>query len=210
MDLKSLRDIPTSFALAKRALVVCFSCTIILVVGSLSWAFYVTNHFAETAYILTESGQMALAKGISSAEVDLYRRPEIKSHIYHFHRLFWDVDQFVVERNMDQALNMTGQAGKQMYLTLKAKGHYNIIKAQNLIQNLRIDSVHISDNTIPYKGTVFGVLTVRRTDQKNNKREDSFKADFDLHNVARTDDNPHGLLIENYHVETKEIPKKKI
>ena len=94
-------------------------------------------------------------------------------------------------------------------MTLKAKGHYNKIRSQNLVQKLQIDSVHITDNVLPYKATVFGVLSVSRTDQEYNKREDRFKADFELHNVARTDENPHGLLIENYHVETVEIPQKK-
>ncbi|QCX00658.1 hypothetical protein FGM00_11275 [Aggregatimonas sangjinii] len=203
MNLNSLKDIPTSFALAKKAIIMCFITTTLLVLGSLSWAFYVTKNFAETAYILTDHGQMALAKGLTSSEVDDYRLPEIKSHIYTFHRLFWNIDQFLVDRNMNIAMNLTGESGKQLYLTLKAKGHYTKIKTQNLIQNLQIDSVSVDANSKPYKAAVYGKLKVSRTDQQG-RRTDRFTAYFDLHNVARTDLNPHGLLIENYDVSTSE------
>ncbi len=207
MNLKSLKDIPTSFALAKKAMAISLITSLIITIGSLSWAFYVTRHFAETAYILTENGQMALAKGISSTDVDLYRSPEIKSHIYTFHRLFWNIDQFVQERNMNRALTMTGHSGKQLYLTLKAKGHFSKIKNQNLVQHLQIDSVQVDDRQKPYKAAVYGQLKISRTDQRN-ERIDKFTAFFDLHNVARTDDNPHGLLIENYDASTVEIEKE--
>ncbi len=209
MNIKSLKDIPTSFALAKKAMAICLVTSLALTIGCLSWAFYVTRHFAETAYILTENGQMALAKGISSTEIDLYRTPEIKSHIYTFHRLFWNIDQFVVERNMNTALSMTGHSGKQVYMSLKASGHYSKIKSQNLVQTLQIDSLDLDDTKTPYEAAVYGKLTVKRTDQEKNQKVDLFKATFNLHNVARTDENPHGLLIENYEPDTREMPKKK-
>lgn len=207
MNLKSLKDIPTSFALAKKAMAICLITSLIITIGSLSWAFYVTRHFAETAYILTENGQMALAKGISSTDIDTYRTPEIKSHIYTFHRLFWNVDQFSFERNMNSALTMTGHAGKQLYLSLKAKGHFAKIKSQNLIQHLEIDSLQLDDSKTPYKAMLYGKLKISRTDQRN-ERVDAFSASFELHNVSRTDENPHGLLIENYDATTNAITKK--
>jgi len=207
MDLKSLKNIPTSFALAKLAILLSLSTSVIVVLGSLAWVFYVTTHFAETAYILTENGQMALAKGITSTEVDNYRRPEIKSHIYTFHRLFWNIDQVIGERDMNIALNLAGNNVKQLYLTLKANGHYGKMKSQNLVQNLHVESIEIVDSTYPYKATLIGELTVSRTDQDTRSR-DKFTATMTVKNVTRTDINPHGLLIENYDVVTKEIIDK--
>lgn len=204
MNLNSLKDIPTSFSLAKKAIVMCIAVSTVVCLGSLSWAFYVTTNFAETAYILTDNGQMALAKGISTADVEAFREPEIKNHINMFHHLFWDFDQYSLEHNMDRALHLIGNSGKELYLTLKAKGHFSKIKTQNLVQTLTIDSLKLNTTMSPAKAAVYGKLKIKRTDQYKEKT-DQFTAFFDLHTVLRTDENPHGLLIENYDVQTTPI-----
>lgn len=204
MDLKSLKDIPTSFALAKRAIILSLTVSLIIGVGSLSWALYISKNFAETAYIITDTGQTALAKGISSAELLSYRSPEVKNHIEKFHRLFWNIDQFNMQKDIERSLYLIGSTGKELYLSLKAKGHYTKIKTQNLVQTLYIDSMKINMDMAPYKAAVYGKLNIKRTDQLNEKT-DMFVAFFDLMDVARTDENPHGLLIENYDVTTQAV-----
>lgn len=207
MDLKSIKDIPTSFSLAKRALVVCLVVSILNTIAIASWAFYITNTFGETAYIITESGQTALAKGISSSEFAHYREPEIKNHIKTFHQRFWNLDQFSIQKNMTSALHLIGNTGKQLYLSMKANGHFSKIRNQNLVQTLIADSVLFDTRVTPYKCAYYGKLKIKRTDQVKEKVE-LFSAFFDLHNVTRTDLNPHGLLIENYDVSTRPVPKR--
>jgi len=209
MDLKSLKNIPKSFALAKLAILLSLVTAVIVVLSSLAWVFYVTTHFAETAYILTENGQMALAKGLNATEIDDYRRPEIKSHIYTFHRLFWNIEGDIGERDMNVALSLAGNSVKQLYLTLKANGHYGKMRNQNLVQHLHIKNIEIVDSTYPYTATLTGELTVSRTDQ-NLRSRDEFTATMVIQNVTRTDINPHGLLIESYDVKTNEIDTRSL
>jgi conjugative transposon TraK protein len=201
MDLKSLKDIPANFLLAKRAIAICLLVSLVTCIAMTSWAFYVTKNFAQTAYVLTSNGQLALAKGITAVEFTAFREPEIKNHINIFHRLFWNLDQFNIKQNMDKALYLIGNSGKQLYLSMTASGHYSSIENQNLLQTLAIDSIALELNMNPYKAAVYGKLKIERTDQQNQKTE-LFRAYFNLLNVARTDENPHGLLIENYDVET--------
>ncbi|MEL6918957.1 MAG: hypothetical protein AAFO99_14655 [Bacteroidota bacterium] len=204
MDLKSLKDIPSSFDLAKKAMVISMVVCLLISTGSLAWAFYITKNFAKTAYIITDNGQLALASGITPEKMDAYRNPEIKNHIATFHRLFWNFDQFSMEGNINRALHLTGNSGKELYLSLKAKGHFQKIRSQNLIQSLLVDSIKVNQNTIPVTGALYGKLKVKRTDQKNERTE-FFSALFELQDVARTDENPHGLLIENYDVKINAI-----
>lgn len=204
MDLKSLKDIPTSFALAKRAIIMSLAVSLIVSLGSLIWANQMSKKFGEKAYIITDRGQTALAQGISSSELSGYRLPEVKNHIKKFHRLFWNIDQFNMQTNTEESLYLIGSTGKELYLSLKAKMHYTRIKTQNLVQNLTIDSMKIDMDISPYKAAVYGKLNIKRTDQENEKT-DLFVAYFDLMDVARTDENPHGLLIENYDVTTQAV-----
>lgn len=205
MDLKSLKDIPTSFSLAKRALIVCLIVSIMNTIAITAWAFYITNTFGETAYIITDSGQMALAKGLGDTEFADYREPEIKNHIKNFHQRFWNLDQFSIQNNMTSALHLIGNSGKQLYLSMKANGHFSKIRNQNLVQTLALDSIVLDTRVNPYRCGYYGKLKIRRTDQVKEKVE-ILSAVFDVHNVTRTDLNPHGLLIENYDVNTRPLP----
>ena len=188
MDLKSLKDIPASFALAKRAMLFCLIVASLVSIGSLVWAYITTNNIKNTAYMITQEGQAALIHSVSSSTIDTYREPEIVNHI-------------------DNALYLAGEAGRRLYQTLEASGHFANLKTENLIQKLEIDSIKVNDRATPYQGEFYGKLRVLRTDQKLES-VNTLTANFVLYNVARTDRNPHGLLIENYSLESKYLIRK--
>ena len=204
MDLQSLKNIPASFALAKKALFYGLIVSLLMSTGSLVWAFVITKAIRNTAYILTEDGQAALIKGVSVNEIDVYRKPEILNHIRMFHKSFWEIDQFNFERRINKALYLSGRSGKQLYKTLQANGHLAKLVTENLTQKIEIDSIKVNDQVIPYEARLYGKLKVSRTDQKVESVNE-FRAKFVLHNVARTNQNPHGLLIENYLLQSKPV-----
>ncbi|GAA0716315.1 conjugative transposon protein TraK [Aquimarina litoralis] len=204
MDLKSLKNIPASFALAKRALLYCLIISTLISIGSLVWAFVTTNNIKNTAFVLTKDGQAAMMQGISLNEVDEFRKPEIINHIKMFHESFWEIDQFNYKRRIDRALYLSGRSGKQLFKTLQANGHLAKLVTENLTQKIDIDSIKVNDKVTPYKAKFYGKLRVSRTDQKVESVNE-FRANFVLHNVARTNENPHGLLIENYLLKSKPI-----
>lgn len=204
MDLKELRNIPNSFSLAKKGIVFSFLLSIIVLFSCLVWTIYVIGKYSETIYIVTENGQAVAARSVSSNEVDNYRLPEIKNHVKVFHKLFWEYDQFSYERRVDEALYLIGESGKDLYLTLKANGHFSRIQSENLVQKMNIDSLIIDDKVIPYRAIVYGKIKITRTDQKATQTN-SFSSNFQIYNVSRTEQNPHGLLIENYTVRNENL-----
>lgn len=204
MDLQSLKNIPASFALAKRALFYCLIVSMGISISSLIWAFITTNNLKNTAFVLTKEGQAAMMQGIALNEVDVYRKPEILNHIKMFHKAFWEIDQFNYERRINKALYLSGRSGKQLFKTLQANGHLAKIVTENLTQKIDIDSIKVNDKLTPYQAQLFGKLRVSRTDQKTESINE-FRAKFVLHNVARTNKNPHGLLIENYLLQSKPV-----
>lgn len=202
MDLKSLRDIPASFALAKRALLFCIIIASLVSIGSLVWAYFTAKTIRNTAFMITEEGQAALIHGVTSSTIDTYRKPEIVNHVKMFHSYFWEIDQFNYERRIDNALYLAGESGRRLFQTLEASGHFANLKTENLIQKLEIDSINVNDKVRPYKAEFYGKLRVLRTDQRLES-VNTLMASFVLYNVARTDRNPHGLLIENYSLESE-------
>ncbi|SIR72194.1 MULTISPECIES: hypothetical protein [unclassified Chryseobacterium] len=198
MDLKKLREIPSTYSLVKKALFLNFFITLIAIVSSSVWAVYVSKVFTKKIYVITEKGQAAIANSMNNdKDYENYRLPEIKNHIKVFHRLFFGYDQFSYDNNINEALYLIGNSGKQLYLSLKANGHFARIQSQNLVQKLDIDSIKVNDKVYPYQAFVYGKLNVSRVDQ-NVSSKNLFFASFDVYNVARTENNPHGLLIENY------------
>jgi conjugative transposon TraK protein len=206
MNLKSLKDIPASFSLAKRALLFCMIFSIVISLGSMVWAYYTIRYVKNTAYILTKDGQAALISVIDMNEIDHYRKPEILNHINMYHSYFWDIDQFNYKRRIDNALYLAGNSGKELFQTLEASGHFAKIVTENLTQKIEVDSIKIEEETYPYKAEIYGKLHVFRTDQKAESTN-KLRAKFILYNVSRTDKNPHGLLIENYHLELNPFGK---
>ena len=86
-----------------------------------------------------------------------------------------------------------------MYKTLVANRHYSNMSSNNLKNRLVVDSIIVEDRTVPYLGAFYGKVIVKRTDQELENVQNIF-ATFEVHNVDRTVENPHGLLIENYNV----------
>lgn len=207
MDLKSLKDIPASFALAKKALLFCLIISSLVFIGSLVWAYFTAKTIRNTAFMITEDGQAALIHGVTSSTIDTYRKPEIINHIKMFHSYFWEIDQFNYERRIDNALYLAGESGRRLFQTLEAGGHFANLRTENLVQKLEVDSIKVNDKVTPYQAEFYGKLRVLRTDQKLES-VNTLKATFVLYNVARTDRNPHGLLIENYSLESKYSSKK--
>ncbi|RLJ30719.1 conjugative transposon TraK protein [Chryseobacterium sp. 7] len=202
MDLKKLREIPSTYSLVKKALFLSFFITVIAIVSSGIWAVYISKVFTKKIYVLTEKGQAAIANSMNNEDYENYRLPEIKNHIKVFHRLFFGYDQFSYDKNINEALYLIGNSGKQLYLSLKANGHFARIQSQNLVQKLDIDSIKVNDKEYPYHASVYGKLRVSRVDQ-NVSTKNLFYASFDLYNVSRTENSPHGLLIENYLFKSK-------
>jgi hypothetical protein len=206
MNLASLKDIPASFSLAKRAVLFCFIVSLTVSIGSLLWTHFTIQNVKNTAYVLTNEGQAALIMSIDKNDIDNYRRPEIMNHIKMFHSHFWEIDQFNYKRRIDRALNLSGDSGKDLFQSLEASGHFAKIVTENLTQEIEVDSITVADQSYPYHAQFFGKLRVLRTDQRIES-VNTIRAQFILYNVSRTDMNPHGLLIDNYHLELSPIRK---
>ena len=130
---------------------------------------------------------------------------EAKSHISLFHTYFFtlDPDDKVIERNISKALYMADASAKKQYNNLKETGYYANIIAGNISQQISIDSITVNIKSEPYFFHCYGTEKIIRP---NSIVTRNLITQGYLRNVSRSDNNPHGFLIERWEtLENKDI-----
>ena len=130
---------------------------------------------------------------------------EAKSHISLFHTYFFtlDPDDKVIEKNISKALYMADASAKKQYNNLKETGYYANIIAGNISQQITIDSITVNTKSEPY---FFHCYATEKIIRPNSIVTRNLITQGYLRNVSRSDNNPHGFLIERWEtLENKDI-----
>ena len=130
---------------------------------------------------------------------------EARDHVKMFHHYFFtlDPDEKVIQGNLTKALYHADHSAKQQYDNLKENGYYSNLIAGNVSQEIDTDSIYISTNKYPFYFRFFGQQKIIRptTIVTRNLITEGY-----LRNVARSDNNPHGFLIEKWRtLENKDV-----
>lgn len=122
---------------------------------------------------------------------------EARDHVSMFHRYFFtlDPDDRVIEGNLAKALYLSDGSAKRQYDNLKETGYYSNIISGNISQEINIDSVNVNIKQQPYYFKCYGTIRIIRP---NSIVTRSLITEGFLRNVARSDHNPHGFLIERW------------
>ncbi|GAB4043359.1 conjugative transposon protein TraK [Spirosoma jeollabukense] len=196
-NFRYLRNIESSFHFV-RAIVFL---ALIGLLGFASWVAYLSyknsHESREKIYVLDSSGKsimLALAQ-----EQNANRPAEAKDHVKTFLKLFFnqEPDEKAIDENMKQAAYLGDESITRHYLDLREKGFYTKLLQGNTIQKIMIDSVGLDMSKSPYYCSIHArILLVRATNITFRK----LKADCYLIDATRTDNNPHGFVIERFRV----------
>ncbi len=130
---------------------------------------------------------------------------EARDHIKTFHQFFFslDPDDKVIKINITKALYLADNSVKRIYDDLKENGYYSGIISGNISQTVAIDSIRIDINEYPYRFKCFARQNIIRTTSILNR---NLITEGTLRNVSRSDNNPHGFLIERFNtLENKDL-----
>lgn len=122
---------------------------------------------------------------------------EARDHIRTFHRLFFtlDPDEKVIQTNITKALYLADGAAKREYDNLSEGGFYSNIISANISQQINVDSISLDLSSYPYAFRCFCTQRIIRTTSIVSR---SLITEGYLRNVSRSDNNPHGFLIERW------------
>ena len=122
---------------------------------------------------------------------------EARDHIRNFHQLFFtlDPDEKVINENLGKSLYLADGTARRVYDNMKESGYYAGVISANISQRLAIDSIRLDLTGYPYAFRCYGLETIVRTTSIVTR---SLVTEGYLRNVSRSDNNPHGFLIERW------------
>lgn len=198
---KKLNNIDTAFRHVRAFTMVIIVACALISVFALYQSFKTVNRMQDKIYVL------ANGKAIEAYASD--RRDNItveaRDHVRNFHHYFFtlDPDDKVIRLNVSKALYLADNTAKRVYDDLKESGYYSGIISGNISQGIAIDSIQVSVANYPYYFRCYAQQQIVRPTSIMTR---SLITEGNLRNVSRSDNNPHGFLIERWRtIENKDI-----
>jgi len=122
---------------------------------------------------------------------------EARDHIRAFHQYFFtlDPDEKVIDANLTHALYLADVSAKRQYDDLKETGYYAGIISGNISQEVTIDSIRLDMTSYPWYFRCFATEKIIRPSSLVTR---DLLTEGWLRNTSRSDNNPHGFLIERW------------
>lgn len=174
--------------------------TLLIILGSLLFAgftFYqslkMSASLQQKVYVL--SNGKVLEALLTDRRENL--RVEAIDHISTFHRYFFglDPDEKTIKSNTGKALYLADASAKRQYDNLLESNYYSNIIAGNISQEIQTDSISIDLEHAPFYFKYHGKQILTRTGSIVTRQ---LITEGYLRTVSRSENNPHGFLIENW------------
>ena len=122
---------------------------------------------------------------------------------FHFYFFTLDPDDKVIKGNIAKALYLADESAKRAYDDLKESGFYSGLISGNINQTIRIDSIVVDIDMYPHHFRCYATQNIVRPTSITMR---SLITEGALRNVSRSDNNPHGFLIEKWNtIENRDL-----
>ena len=155
----------------------------------------------ETMYILADGKVLEAHAGSRRDNIPV----EARDHIKMFHQFFFtlDPDDKAIQSGVSKALYLADASAKRAYDNLQESGYYSNLISGNISQTISIDSIQVNISTYPFYWRCYATEQITRATSSVTR---SLITEGYLREVSRSDNNPHGFLIERWNtIENKDI-----
>jgi len=166
-------------------------------------AFGVISRWSERIYVL--SNGKAMQAMAASPEDNL--PVEARDHLRNFHHYFFDLspDEKGIRASVDKSFYLADGSAKVLYDNLLESGFINGLISGNITQSVILDSIWLDTDHEPWAFRCTGVQTLIRPTSLTT-RSIVTRGFLRRTGVERSDNNPHGFMIEWFEVEqNKEV-----
>lgn len=156
-------------------------------------SFQLVSHIQSKIYILSNGKALEANIGERNDNIPV----EAKDHIKTFHKYFFTLgpDEKLIQSNITKALYLADNSAKRQYDNLKESGYYTNVISANISQSINIDSVIVDLNQSPYYFRCYSTQSIVRITSIVTR---NLVTEGWLRNISRSDNNPHGFLIERW------------
>lgn len=187
------RNIDTAFSHIKRfSLFLIVAC--VAVSGFAIWkSFQMVREVSEKVYVLANGKALEAFASERKDNVQV----EIRDHVKMFHHWFFtlDPDEKVIGSNIGKALYLADGSAKSAYDNLREQGYYANLISANISQSITVDSVILDMAQEPFGFSCHATQVLVRSSSRVSRK---LVTKGYLRNVSRSDNNPHGFLIQRW------------
>lgn len=198
---KKTKNIETAFQHIRLFCIVlvvgCLGATALIVINSMR----AVEHARDTVYILSAGKALEAFAGERKENIPV----EARDHIRTFHQLFFTLapDEKVINANISRALYLADGSAKKLYDNLKENGYYAGIISGNISESIVVDSIMVETQTYPF---FFRCWATQQIVRPTSVATRSLITEGWLRNSSRSENDPHGFLIERWStVENKDL-----
>ena len=193
--MKILQNIDTSLKTMRMVMITVIACAFLFCSYIYISSMKQIEESRNKVYLLNQGNALELVisrRGNDNIEA------EIKNHITMFHDFFYnlDPDPVDIKIRINKALYLIDESGAQIHSKREEVLYYHKLVDGNISSRVYIDSINLvksTDNVYHCK-----IIARQKLIRTSNTTEKHIDAECKFRNVARTDNNPHGFLIEQY------------
>lgn len=193
--MKSLFDYKSAY---KTSMMFFALVVVACVLAVLFMAVYMHREFEKQSamiYVMDKTGAISTAdQSFLDVSGRLY---EYEDHVKTFYRKWYSFDESNFELNTESALYLIGDVGKKMYQKYMEDNILRTLKQMNMTVLVEIKEIHVDMNSMPRTGYINGIQTIKRLKGSVSR---NMNCTFELWDVSRSRNNPHGVKIEKWEV----------
>ncbi|WP_233421316.1 conjugative transposon protein TraK [Zunongwangia profunda] len=188
-----MKNIDTAFRHIRGFTMLIIAGSVLLSCFALYKSFSLVSEMQDRIYILANGKALEAYSAGRKDNIPV----EARDHVKTFHQLFFtlDPDDKAIETNITKALYLADGSAKRIYDDLKENGYYAGLISGNVNQTIHVDSVAVDINKYPYRFRCYATQRIVRPTSITTR---SLITEGALRNVSRSDNNPHGFLIERW------------
>ena len=195
------QHIDSAFRHVKWFSVVMIIACMVIGIYSIYASHKITSEAQQRIYILANGKALEAYAADRKDNIPVEARDHIRMFLHYFFTL--DPDEKVITNNITLALYLADGSAKKQYDNLKESGYYINIISGNISQQITIDSIYVSTDSYPF---YFKCVAKEKLIRATSMVTRSLVTEGWLRNVERSDNNPHGFLIERWQVlENKDL-----
>ena len=190
---QQLRNIDTAFKHIKLFSFLLITSSAIVCCYTVFKSYQLIGETQERIYILSNGKALEAWSAERKDNIPVEAKDHVRMFHYHFFTL--DPDDKVIQANTTKALYLADASAKRQYDNLKENRYYSNIISGNISQQITFDSIRVSVDQYPFHFKCYAKQKLIRTTSILTRK---LVTEGFLRNVSRSDNNPHGFLIEKW------------
>lgn len=188
-----VNDLEKKMKLTKTIGILCLVLSVIIVISGFFFSYSLISDARKNIYIL-DNGVPVLVK---QTDYTMNRELEYKSQVDLFHSIFFTIapDDDYIKNQTKKALYLIDDSGQKEYMSLRESGFYNQIISSNSIVTVVKDSIVLN-----YENKNFIFYGKEYINRKTQMIERILITQGRYHDIPRTDNNTHGVLLTDWRI----------